>query len=140
MSEEEFSQWVKSHSLEVFFKNREKVFAELIDFCSKKGLKLYLLTQPHSFREDYASSTHDLRLFFLINKKRISLRQSAHLMEMVNNHTRSVARKYGVDLIDVEMCFQKAADISQLFYDSFHYTKKGSIYFVNCLKTSLSHN
>jgi UDP-N-acetylenolpyruvoylglucosamine reductase len=140
MSEEEFTQWVKSPSVEVFFKNREKVFAELIDFCRKKGLKLYLLTQPDSFREDYSPSMQDLRLFFLINGKRASLRQSAQLMEMVNNHTRSVARKYGVTLIDVEASFLKSADMSQLFYDSFHYTKKGSIYLANCLRSPQNYN
>jgi len=124
ISKEEFKRFFKSESLKKFLKNREDTYLKFINFCKTKNMQVVLLTQPHSYREDYRPFNNDLRLYFKIKNKLTDLSQSQKLMDLINNHTRKIAKKYQVPLIDVDKFFENI-DVSSLFYDSFHYTPEG---------------
>jgi len=124
ISEEEFKKFLNSELLKKFLKNRENNYLKFINFCKSKNIQVVLLTQPHSYRENYKTFNKDLRLYFKIKNKLTNLSQSRKLMDLINQHTRKIAEKYKIPLIDVDEYF-KNMDVSQLFYDSHHFTPPG---------------
>ena len=116
-------------------RSQEEVFKALKDIGGK-DVPIFILTQPHSFEEYYKPETVDLRWTPVIKNKRLSILQSKWLVDLYNQTTREAAKNVGLESIDISSCFQKEP-INGIFYDSFHYTEKGSRLFAKCLSSSL---
>ena len=116
-------------------RSQEEVFRALNDIGGK-DVSILILTQPHSFEEYYKPETIDLRWTPVIKNKRLSILQSKWLVDLYNQTTIEAAKNIGLESIDISSCFQKEP-IDGIFYDSWHFTERGSNLFANCLSSSL---
>jgi hypothetical protein len=66
----------------------------------------------------------------------MTLEQAARVMEILNDQNRELARALNRQLIDTESCFS-SLDPGPLFYDSIHYTVRGSRQFAECVNNFL---
>lgn len=133
LSNGEYDEWLRGDMLNIFLKNREETIKKIVDLCKEKDIQLYFITQPHSYVDEYVPYKYDLREYYMINNKITSSDKSAGLMAMINSHTRKIANKFHINLIDGEGCFGESHDVSSFFYDSLHYTKDGSQHLADCI-------
>ena len=108
---------------EQFLPARKAVYSAWRKLAVQNNLQLVFLTQPHAYREDFQPYQDDLRLFPVVGSKKLNLIQAALLMDEINAQTREIAQ--GHKLIDTAACFA-AFTSTGLFYDSVHYTLRGS--------------
>ena len=135
LNQEEFDVLLKDLK-DNFLPMREKVYSEIYNFSKEHKLQLIFLTQPHAYREDFKPIEQDLRLFPVFRNKKMTLKQSAIVMDILNNQNRKFAQVFGQTLIDVDTCFSKMPS-GELFYDSVHYSLNGSIQFASCVNKYL---
>ncbi len=119
-----------------FLPKRADVYSEIDTLARSYNINLVFLTQPHSYREDFMPLNDDLRLYPVLYSKKMTPKQAAMVMNILNNQNRELAHLFNRHLIDVEACFL-ALDPSSLFYDSVHYTLKGSVQFAECVNSYL---
>jgi hypothetical protein len=135
LTQDEFNSFLRSFRLN-FLPKRIAVYSEIDSLANRHGVNLIFLTQPNSYRKDFRPFHDDLRLFPVYNKKKMTLEQAALVMKILNNQNRKLARALNRQLIDVEACFS-SLDPSPLFYDSIHYTVRGSRQFAECVNNIL---
>lgn len=136
LEDADFEDW-KERNRNPIRKTLTKILAEMKSASRPSETKMILLTQPHSYRSDYRPyRNRDLRVFPLIGGKRLSLDQSREAMALWNEATVEAGRELGIPTADVAACFDRA-DVSDLIYDAWHFTQKGSDYFAQCLKQEL---
>lgn len=132
VSDKEFDVFLKELR-EDFLPKRMEVYQRIRDFASgPKSLSVTYLTQPHAFDEDFTPYADDLRLYPVYKGKKMTLLQASMAMDVINAHTREAASLFGHKVIDVEACF-RGKPLGGLFYDSVHYTLKGSRQFAQCV-------
>ena len=125
LSDEEFEK-IKEEEIMPFLPYRKKAFEHFYNIARESDVDIILLTQPHAFDKDYMPKNGlDLRQYPFYGDRNASIEQSAELMGFVNEQTRSLAKKYSLKLIDISAEFKKRK-LSELLYDSVHYTEKGS--------------
>lgn len=117
---------------EQFLPARQAVYLAWHKLAATHGLTLVFLTQPHAYRENITPYQEDLRLYPVAGGKRLNLAQAAQLMAELNTQTREIAQLNGSRLIDTAACFE-ALPANGLFYDSVHYTLRGSQQFASCV-------
>jgi hypothetical protein len=135
LPQDEFNSFLRSFRLN-FLPKRAAVYTEIDSFAKRHGLNLIFLTQPNSYRMDFRAFHDDLRLFPVYNNKKMTLEQAARVMKILNDQNRELARVLNRHLIDTEACFSPF-DPSPLFYDSIHYTVRGSRQFAECVNNFL---
>jgi hypothetical protein len=135
LTQDEFASFLRNLRLN-FLPKRISVYTEIDSFAKRHGVNLIFLTQPNSYREDFRAFHHDLRLFPVYNNKKMTLEQAARVMEILNDQNRELARALNRQLIDTEACFS-SLDPGPLFYDSIHYTVRGSRQFAECVNNFL---
>ncbi len=121
-----------------FLPMRKNVYLEINRFIKEHKLALIFLTQPHAYRKEFQpmGKGNDLRIFPIVQNKKMTLKQSSIVMDIINNQTREIAQLLDQKLIDVEVCFSKLP-LGQLFYDSMHYSLNGSRQFAKCVNQYL---
>jgi len=119
-----------------FLPRRSAVLRKIHALVKAHGGRVYFLTQPHAYREDYKPFREDLRLFPVVSGKRANRAQAAGLMFELNEHTRRMARELRATLIDVDQCIH-FDNPSLLFYDSVHYSVEGSRAVAKCVQQGL---
>ena len=125
LSRQDFERFRRG-PFEDFLRAREKTYLDFRGLLSPHGTELILLTQPHAFRADYHPFDGvDLRDTPELIGGFASYDQTGQLLQAINQQTREWSRKYGARLVDLEKKFE-AEPPSPLFYDSVHYTEKGS--------------
>jgi hypothetical protein len=125
MSDEEFEA-DGQRALEPFLAQRADAIEKIIELGRQHEVKLTFLPQPNSYRVDFKPYRGlDLRLFPDINGKRLTIKQSAKVFEMINDNTRQAALRNGAAFIDVAGYFERHPS-SSLFYDQVHLTEAGS--------------
>ncbi len=116
---------------------REAVYRTIAELAERHGAGVVLMTQPHSLREDYRPYRAERRLRRPWREGWMSHAQHAKLLDIVNQHTRSMATDLGVYIVDVVACFGEL-DPSPLFFDSVHYTRLGSHEVARCVNEGLA--
>lgn len=119
-----------------FLPRRDTALRNLHELVTSHAGRLYLLTQPHAFRENYRPYNDDLRLYPVVDGKRTNLAQAARLMSVLNEQTRRLARELNLPLIDIDACLANR-DPGPLFYDSVHYSVDGSRAVAECIQGEL---
>ena len=122
---QEFERFYRG-PFEDFLRFREKTFLDFQGLLSPTGTELVLLTQPHAFRPDYHPFDGiDLRDTPELIGGFASYEQTARLLQAINQQTRAWSQRHGIPLVDLEREMENDPP-SPLFYDSVHYTLKGS--------------
>ncbi len=119
-----------------FLPMRTTVFLKIAAFAQAKELRIAILSQPNAYRVDYRPFDHDLRLYPLVDGKKMTLDQAAETMTIINRHSLLVAQHHGWDAADVAGCFSRH-DPSNLFYDSVHLTPEGCRALADCVADEL---
>jgi hypothetical protein len=119
-----------------YLPKRSKVIEAYSMLAAKHDLPLYFIGQPHAYVEDYKPYRADLRLMPVIGNKKMTIAQAARFLSAINEHTRKASQGLGHSYIGVDRCFA-ANGIDGLFYDSVHYTLKGSQRFATCVNLHL---
>lgn len=113
-------------SFQQFLGYREKILTEFGKLVGSKAAELILVTQPNAFRDDYHPYQDiDLRDTPELEGGFASYEQTGELLRLINAQTRQWSARHGLRLVDLEKAFETESP-SNLFYDSVHYTEKGS--------------
>lgn len=115
---------------------RRRVYSRLAAFASEREIEVVMCTQPHAYRPDFRPFDTDLRLCPVVDGRRLTLEQSATVMDMINRQNASLAARHGWQLADAAARFA-ALDPSPLFYDAVHLTPEGSRLFADCVAEAL---
>jgi hypothetical protein len=115
---------------------REQAFAAIAELTREHGAELVLVTQPHAMRPDYEPYLVERRMQRSYRSRFMTHEQHAALLDRMNQHTREVAARLGVGLVDVAACFD-ALDPTPLFYDGVHYTPAGSHAVAACVNEQI---
>lgn len=107
----------------VLLPQRTAILTEIAQRCAAAGAELVLLTQPHSYAAADLTGP-DLRTSLCWQGQKLRFSHCARLLDAVNEHTRAIAQRLGVTLVDVAGTFA-ARDQAALFYDQVHYTPEG---------------
>lgn len=121
---------------EQFLPKREEILEDYYRYTSENNINLIFLTQPHAFGRKFPAHTMDLRLYPVVDGKKMTGEQAAAVMDLLNNQTRTFSKTHNLTLIDVESCLEKNAP-HEMFYDSVHYTLEGSKAFSECVNEAL---
>jgi hypothetical protein len=136
MNEESFHVWLADNR-EPMRKTMLTVFGELAALAREHGTKLIVLTQPHAYVDDYrVHGDLDLRVYPVIDGRRLSVAESRELMDEFNSITLEVARDLGLWNIDVASCLSRF-DSSEMIYDAWHFTEAGSAQVARCINSDL---
>jgi lysophospholipase L1-like esterase len=135
VTETEFDRLMKTFKSE-FLPQRRRVYEQISELANRHNLRLVLLSQPHAYTLDYEPYQVDLRLLPRLDDKKMSIGQAAALMNSINAQTRELAGTLGHDFIDVATCFSQSGT-NHLFYDSVHYTLRGSHELAGCVNRHL---
>lgn len=121
-----------------FYKVQYEIFDDIKKLCDQNNSQLILLTQPHSYQENYKPfKGNDLRTTPHINGERLSLKQAKEIMDLTNEITKEIGKNLSVPIINTAACLEEH-DSSDLLYDSVHFTRKGSEYFAECVNRAIS--
>ena len=138
ITDQEISTFWQSNEIKI--KETIKESLEKFSMLSKqKDFEIVVLSQPHFYALRIESEALDLRTTPIIENKRLSFKQASEFMDKYNEITLSTAQQIGLSHFDVSKCLEKT-NRSDLFYDAFHYTELGSIYFSRCLNSYLIPN
>ncbi|OGX46700.1 MAG: hypothetical protein A3G38_02915 [Omnitrophica WOR_2 bacterium RIFCSPLOWO2_12_FULL_51_8] len=137
LEETEYSEWLQKNKAPM----REALFSiyqAMGNVAKEHGIPLVVLTQPHSYRNDYQPyRDNDLRVFPVIDGQRLGVEQSRSLMAVSNQILLEVAGELEIPVIDAASCFD-LTDVSPLIYDAWHFTEKGSAHFAQCVNRELA--
>jgi hypothetical protein len=115
---------------------RAVVLERLAAAAAECGLEVAACSQPHAFRADFDSFEADLRLYPVVNGRRMTIEQAAAVMAAINRQSMEIAARFGWLAVDTAACIA-GEDPDPLFYDSVHLTPVGSRVFADCLATAL---
>jgi len=135
ITDSEFDQLMKTFKTD-FLPQRQRIYEAISELANRNNLRLLFLSQPHAYTSDYEPFHVDLRLLPRLDDKKMSIRQAAALIDVINGQTRDLADTLGHDFIDVATCISQSG-IKRLFYDSVHYTLRGSHEFAGCVNRHL---
>ncbi len=115
---------------------RWQVLIALDSLSREYQFNLVLLTQPHCYQNNFRPYIYDLRLYPIFEGKKLSVKQAAFIMDIVNDQSRVFAESYHLKLIDMASIF-RSSDPGPLFYDSVHFTPKGCRLFADTINKNL---
>ena len=137
--EDEPFQDLKHDLVETFLPKRLTVLEQILEASRNLKVKLIMLTQPHAYTDTYTPPVQDLRITPVWRGDRLSILQTAELMELVNNQTKIFAKGNGIRVIDLAKCL-KAQKTGPLFFDSVHYSFEGSRKVADCINRDIREN
>jgi hypothetical protein len=122
---------------EEFLPARRRVYSRLAAFVRERGIEVVMCTQPHAYRPDFRPFDTDLRLFPVVDGRRLSPGQAAAVVATLNRQNVALAARHGWRLADAADRFA-SLDPSPLFYDAVHLTPEGSRLFADCVSEALT--
>ena len=129
------SEFIRSNKKKMFDSLQSKLI-EMKNISQSNNFKIIILTQPSSYYKNFKAYQYDLRTKPIIGGKTLTIEQAYNLFKFYNELTIEVAQSLNLSFVDINKCFDKK-NTSDLFYDSFHFTVKGSKYFAKCLNKNL---
>lgn len=136
MSQADFDAYLSAHLLSMRQALR-MIYGKMDALLDAHGAVGVVLTQPDAYQAGYAPAYGtDLRVFPVVVDRRLTVAQSAQLMDHFNRLTTDVAQELGMTVIDTAACF-RGRDTSALFYDACHFTPAGSRVFADCVNRAL---
>jgi hypothetical protein len=132
VGQEGFHAWLVEHDgrMQAML---QTIYGQMNEVAVRYGAQLVVLTQPHAYTDSYTPYRgEDFRVFPVIDGKRLDATQSRQLMTQFNALTIDAAKSIKAPVIDVAKCFANV-DVSDLLYDAWHYTQKGSVFFSKCV-------
>ncbi|OGQ40731.1 MAG: hypothetical protein A3I69_02755 [Deltaproteobacteria bacterium RIFCSPLOWO2_02_FULL_40_36] len=127
--------WMEKRDL--FHKKLLEINSKIKNLALSHHSQVILLTQPHSFFEDYVPSNKlDLRVTPIVDGKRLGILEAGWLMNEFNKLTIQVAKELNIIFLDTAECMAKQ-NSSNLFYDAVHLTETGAKVFAQCINEEL---
>lgn len=117
--------------------HRAVVLERFADAAEEHGLEVVACSQPHAYRTDFDAFAADLRLYPVVNGRRMSMEQTAAAMAAINRQSLAIAARLGWRAVDAATCMA-GEDPDPLFYDSVHLTPAGSRMFADCVAAALA--
>ncbi len=125
--------------VEEFLPQRFAVLKAIHDKANQLGIEIALLSQAHAYRENYTPPVQDLRVTPIWQNAKLTLMQTAELIDLLNRQTLTFAETHNIEAIDLAACIARL-DIGPLLFDSVHYTLDGSAAVAECVNEDLDWN
>ena len=95
-------------------------------------VELIFILQPHGYNKSYTQNKNDLRTNFLIENKKLNDKQSSKLIDKYYKNLINIYSKQKIVFFNAELCINNK-NLYDIFYDRYHFTKKGSKEIANCI-------
>ena len=110
----------------------ERILKNYFLVANRYQVELIFILQPHGYNKSYTQNKNDLRTNFLIENKKLNDEQSFKIIDKYYKNLINIYSKQKIVFFNAEFCINKK-NLYDLFYDRYHFTKKGSKAFANCL-------
>lgn len=115
---------------------REKILQRILETSQGAGISLVFLTEANAFREDFHASP-DLRVRpRWAHRIRLTSRQSAELLQTINQQTLQFAKANRVNFVDVAQCLS-SLNARELFWGEVSLTPAGSRAVAHCVQDKI---
>ncbi len=138
LEDEPFKE-LRNEFIDTFLPKRLIVLEKILETSRNLEVKLIMLTQPHAYTDTYEPPVQDLRITPIWNGSKLSMLQTAELLELVNNQTKTFSQRNSVIVFDLARCLAEQ-ETGHLFFDSVHYSLEGSREVADCINRDVKEN